>query len=471
MNRSLTLLGGFTAIVAAGLLTGSLVMSRVGSQTAAAVPAATVSYENLHGIGVLVPDDDPTGLVFLVSDTGGINDADRDLAARLVDAGLIVMPVDLDRWRSELEAGAEPGDECLYLGSDIEGIAKETLRTLALDTYFHPVVVGRGAGATFAYASVADAPDATVAGGVGLRATPSVRSRLPVCEGAKATPAAGGTFAYDRAAAIPNPFTFVDAEGTDKATALAAPFQAGTVIERDGDSAADDAVAAAVAIAAADSNGLPIVVSKPKGDPVAVAIFVSGDGGWRDLDKTIGDWLTAHGVEVIGVDALRYFWSEKTPEEMAADIATMLGDANPKAGVPVALLGYSFGADTLPFAYGHLPQAWTDKISLIGLLAPSQQTGFQISVGGWLGLSTGDHAVVPAIQTMPPPKVLCVYGTEDEEDNACLDPALASVTKLGIEGGHHFDGNYDAMAERILAAIRGGPAAALSAPVAPTSNP
>ncbi|WP_062207850.1 AcvB/VirJ family lysyl-phosphatidylglycerol hydrolase [Aureimonas sp. AU12] len=466
MKRSLPLLAGLLALVLAGLLFGAALMSRVGWQTAAAVPAATVSYENLRQVGVLVPSEDPVGLAVLVSDTGGIAQADRDLAADLVNAGLIVLPVDLDRWRGELEAEADSGDDCIYPGSDIEGIAKETLRALDLDTYFHPVVVGRGAGGAFAYTAVADAPAATVAGGVALGATPTLRSKLPICAGAKATPAAGGSFSYERTAALPAPFTFVDAAGTAAATPMAEPLTAGTVIAN-GDEAVNATVAAASAIAEADSTALPIVVGKPAGEPTGVVVFVSGDGGWRDLDKTIGDWLTAHGIEVIGVDALRYFWSEKTPEEMGADIATMLGNANPKTGVPVALLGYSFGADTLPFAYAHLPQVWADRVGLVGLLAPSKETGFQISVGGWLGLSTGDKPVVPAISAIPAAKVLCVYGTEDDEDNACTDPALAALTKLPIEGGHHFDGNYEALAERLLAALRTGPAAALAAPKAP----
>ncbi len=48
-----------------------------------------------------------------------------------------------------------------------------------------------------------------------------------------------------------------------------------------------------------------------------------------------------------------------------------------------------------------------------------------------------------------------MYGSE-EDDTACIEPKLAAFTKLPIEGGHHFDGNYDALAARLLAALRGG---------------
>ncbi|WP_062111940.1 virulence factor family protein [Aureimonas sp. AU40] len=464
MKRAPLLLAALLTPILLGGVGAGILLSRVKSNAAAAVPAAVVTYENMAGVPVFEPDSDPVGLTVLLSDEGGIAREDRELAAKLVDGGQIVVQIDLVRWRAALEEGIEDGDDCIYLGSDIEGIAKEALRALELQTYFHPVVVGRGVGGTVAYAAVADTPAATMAGGVALNAAPSARSTLPVCAGAKATPAGRGGFAYDRTADLIQPFVFIEPEGHSTDLAPTAPYKAATVVAKDPATAMDAVVAAADNISQADNSALPIIVTKPKGEPIAVALFFSGDGGWRDLDKTIGDWLSEHGVEVIGVDALRYFWSEKTPEQMATDMETMLGKANPKPGVPVALLGYSFGADTLPFAYPKLPQIWTDRIDLIGLLAPSQKTGFEISVGGWLGMSTGASDVVNALKAVPVSKLLCIYGTEDEADTACLAPQLADAAKLSIEGGHHFDGNYEALAERLLNAIKSGPAAALAAP-------
>ncbi len=75
----------------------------------------------------------------------------------------------------------------------------------------------------------------------------------------------------------------------------------------------------------AKNEALPIVDLPAKdGKADMIAVFYSGDGGWRDLDKSIGEWLQAHGVHVIGVDSLRYFWSERTPEEIANDTTAMI---------------------------------------------------------------------------------------------------------------------------------------------------
>ncbi|MER9171747.1 virulence factor [Mesorhizobium australicum] len=57
----------------------------------------------------------------------------------------------------------------------------------------------------------------------------------------------------------------------------------------------------------------------------------------------------------------------------------------------------------------------------------------------------GDHPVAPAIATIPPGRVLCVYG-EDEHDTACTDPLLSGIKTLKTKGGHHFDEDYPAPA-------------------------
>ena len=44
------------------------------------------------------------------------------------------------------------------------------------------------------------------------------------------------------------------------------------------------------------------------------AIVMSGDGGWAGLDKDVAQALSAHGIPVVGLDSLRYFWSPRTPE-------------------------------------------------------------------------------------------------------------------------------------------------------------
>ena len=46
-------------------------------------------------------------------------------------------------------------------------------------------------------------------------------------------------------------------------------------------------------------------------------------------------------------------------------------------------------------------------------------------------------------------RVQCVYG-DQETDTLCRDPALARAEIIRTTGSHHFDGDYPALARKIL---------------------
>jgi type IV secretory pathway VirJ component len=60
-------------------------------------------------------------------------------------------------------------------------------------------------------------------------------------------------------------------------------------------------------------DDLPLAEIPAARSPVALAAILSGDGGWRDIDKRIGAVLAQGDIGVVGLDSLRYFWSAKTP--------------------------------------------------------------------------------------------------------------------------------------------------------------
>jgi type IV secretory pathway VirJ component len=47
---------------------------------------------------------------------------------------------------------------------------------------------------------------------------------------------------------------------------------------------------------------------------------------------------------------------------------------------------------------------------------------------------------------------VCVYG-QDERNSLCPELAPAHVRPIALSGGHHFGGDYDALAARILDAV------------------
>jgi type IV secretory pathway VirJ component len=181
------------------------------------------------------------------------------------------------------------------------------------------------------------------------------------------------------------------------------------------------------------------------------AVIYSGDGGWRDLDKEIGEYFAAHGTPTVGVDSLRYFWRAKDPSEVAADLARIVRHYQEAWNArEVLLVGYSFGAGILPFAMNRLPPDERAAVVQISLLGLEPRAPFEIAVTGWLGgLSSDAPAVLPELAKLDLTRVQCFYG-EEEEQTLCPNAGLAAAEIVRTTGGHHFDGDYAALAQRIL---------------------
>jgi type IV secretory pathway VirJ component len=398
-----------------------------------------------------VPRERDGSIVVLFSGADGFDRALQGAAWRLAESGVIVVGVDLPTYLAKL--ASEAG--CAYVVGDVEELAHRLEREQGLVRYRLPVLAGVGAGATLAYATLAQAPAATVAGAAGIDPAPTLATKAPICPGAPATPAAGGGFSYGAIAELPGwwrvslPAGASPTPGSPAVVETAAP----------GASASDRLVTLVSDAVGADEDaaqtGLSVVEYPSESGSDVLAIIYSGDGGWRDLDKQIGEYLAARGLPVVGVDSLRSFWSHKTPEEMAADLDDLIETYGERWGTKhVVLIGYSFGAGILPFAIEHLPAADRARIVLIALLGVEPRADFEIHFTGWLGQEPDATApeVLPALLKLDLSRVQCFYG-EDEEDSLCRLPALAAAEVIRTSGGHHFDGDYEALAQRVLDGI------------------
>jgi type IV secretory pathway VirJ component len=184
------------------------------------------------------------------------------------------------------------------------------------------------------------------------------------------------------------------------------------------------------------------------------AILMSGDGGWAGIDQDIAAALTANGIPVVGLDSLRYYWTARTPDGLAADtdelIRYYLAHLDKKR---VLLIGYSQGADVLPFAVNRLPAATRANVALAAILGMSEHALFEFHVSSWISDSNSGPATMPEVERITGIPVLCIYGA-DEKDSLCpkLDPK--KITIVEVKGGHHFDGNYAELAQHILEAAK-----------------
>lgn len=207
----------------------------------------------------------------------------------------------------------------------------------------------------------------------------------------------------------------------------------------------------------ANLSDLPLVEVPARGNAPQFAILLSGDGGWAGLDKHVSAALAARGVPVVGLDSLRYFWSARTPEGVAKDVDRVLSHYASQWNRQQALLiGYSQGANVLPFAFNRLPEGSQQLVVQNVMISLSRTASFQFHVSNWIRDDPQGIPILPEVEKLKAAGTLCIYGKDD--DSLCPDIPPANARVEAFPGGHHLDGAYDKVADLILAGVPGAEA-------------
>jgi type IV secretory pathway VirJ component len=216
------------------------------------------------------------------------------------------------------------------------------------------------------------------------------------------------------------------------------------------------------------------VYEVPAGDRQGdrVAILLTGDGGWAGLDQDLAAELASKGVSVAALSSVRYFWQTRTPEQSAADVARLIDHFLPVWHAQrVLLIGYSFGADALPFIWNRLPLRLQERVDSMSLLGLSASANFEIRVAGWLQRSGGgDLATLPELQRISGLPLLCVYGSA-ESDSLCPSLQLPNASAVVIGSGHHFGGETGEIADAVLRVAGSRAHRAGNLPLKPRTEP
>ncbi len=355
---------------------------------------------------------------------------------------------------------AASNSRCAQLVGDTEGFSRQIQREHAGAEYFFPIVAGVGKGGAVAGAILAQAPDATLLGAVSL----DPWGVLEVSHGWCPCVASRGDAYAPQNFRVPTLKQFwVVALSPSISFAARAHFETLSTlvpqmdVQRLDAPARSQTIASLIALHLVDDDfsrvaGLPLVELPASPPSRRMAIFFSGDGGWRDIDRTIGENLQSMGVSVVGWDSVRYFWSKKTPEQTAADLSAVISAYSAKWHTDkVALIGFSFGADVLPFLYDRLRPALKAHVSLLSLLSLGQAADWEIRVAEWLGAppSAAAKAVGPVIQRISGKLIQCFYGNLDT-GSYCPELVRQGAEVIEKKGVHHFDGDYVLMAHQIL---------------------
>jgi type IV secretory pathway VirJ component len=450
-------------------------------------PAGTATHLN-HGrfkdLLVYEPSGAPTSFVLLLSGDEGWNSLADTVARQLVRQGAMVAGIDWPKFKANLEAD---GDQCVFPDGDLENLSHFVQAYFHTASYLSPILVGVSSGAALAYAMLAQAPRNTFAAALTFSFCPSLDLAKPLCKGSglesiRRSRGRGVEFAPIKN--LSNPW--VDLQGANDRVcpvAAARDFIAqihGAAIAMLPNAGLDAASVpdwlpqftatynklatqnptTHTAPPPAGLSDLPIV--EVPAQPVAAqpnaartdafAIIMSGDGGWAGLDQDVASALSGKGIPVVGLDSLRYYWSARTPDGLAADTDRIIRYYLAHFGKQrVLLIGYSQGADVLPFAVNRLPESTRARVALVAVMGMSEHALFEFHVSSWIADSNSGPETLPEINRISGIPVLCIYGA-DEADSLCpkLDPKKFNVVRL--KGGHHFDGDYANLAQQILAA-------------------
>jgi type IV secretory pathway VirJ component len=455
----------------------------------AAAPGDTLQYGRFGTVTLYRTSPHPKHVVLFLSGDGGWNLGVVDMAKTLASLGSLVVGIDFPYFEKKLEATKEA---CHYPASDLELLSKYVQKKLDYPNYVTPVVVGYSSGATMAYAVAVQAPPNTFDGAISMGFCPDLPLKTPLCKGqglawgpgpkgkgVSFLPATNLEIPWVAFQGLTDQVCFpADVEkyvkqvkgaeivtlpkvghGFSKPQNWEPQFrQAFTKIVADDDKPAAAAPAGTegrpkAAPAPKELGNLPVVEVPAKGQSDTLALFISGDGGWAQLDRSVSEVLAAKGVPVVGLNSLKYFWSPHTPESTAADIARILRyylAAWKKE--KVILVGYSFGADVLPPVANRLPADLLERVKLLALIGPSHTATFEFHVGDWLGIG-GDKGlpIAAEVKKLQGKRFVCLYGEDEGKESLCpaIDPQ-PGVKGVVLPGSHHFGGRYDLLADPIL---------------------
>ncbi|HOW57938.1 MAG TPA: AcvB/VirJ family lysyl-phosphatidylglycerol hydrolase [Smithellaceae bacterium] len=438
-----------------------------------------MEYGRFGKLSIYRNSNQPSQVVLFVSGDGGWNLGVKDMARSLADLDALVVGIDLMAYFRNIKNSSE---YCVYSAAEFESVSKFVQKNLGFSQYRIPVLVGYSSGATFVYAVMVQAPYNTFQGAISLGFCPKLNMQPALCQsnglkwrkGPKqemeiqpftgtAKPWIVFQGADDQVCDPGVTSDFVKKTNSGKLILLP-HIGHGFSVQKNWlpqfkeaflDLTASESKGSKTPEQANTLGDLPLVeVPAKQSGKDFMAVLLTGDGGWAGLDQEVSAELARRGIPVAGLSTLKYFWTARTPDSSAKDLERIIRYClSLWKKDKVVLIGYSFGADVLPFMVSRLPQDLSSKTALVVLLGPSSRANFEFHLSDWLGGAENKGLpTLPEIKKLSGTKILCLYGNEDAE---CICPQISQsgATSEMMSGAHHFDGNYTAVVDKILAEL------------------
>jgi type IV secretory pathway VirJ component len=426
------------------------------SSDAPAKPVIEMEVMEQAGFGkvsVRVPPDDPKGVVLLLTGSAGPDAQLNKLADDIAGLNYVVASIDSNSALFQ-KMGSAQGVH------DVTTRLLELNKTLAdkhdLDDDMLPLIAGYGSGGTHVYEVLAQAAANSFHAGISLDFCPGADADALKPAAHLATtwfvfqhaPACNAEVATRFVQAVSNARLDDSASVEENPASAQRPWASALSILQWLDPSIDDQLQADEKVPGVPLIEIPAEKYHPGGRMV---VLLSGDGGWAELDSSVSAKLSELGFSVVGWDSLSYFWRAKTPEQAGSDLVRVLRRYQ-QLWQPgkISLVGYSFGANVLPFMANHLPSDLRALVDRIVLLSPEQQASFEFHLSSWVnGPAENTVPLLPELSRLRWTNVLCISG-DTEDSDTCRSFAAQGVSVASLPGNHHFDEDYPKLAKRIV---------------------
>src|SRR5664280_537196 len=382
----------------------------------------------------------------------------------------LVVGVDLKQYYKTLK---ERTDDCYNVAADFVELATEVEKKYDFPDYKPPVLMGYSGGGTIVFGILAQARPGTFIGGISIGFNPHFELPKMLCQNnglSESVDIPGKRYLFQPGERLGNPWIVIQNEA-DKANsyALVSDFISKTknaelvTIPKEvkGTARRNDLLtewknAFSRLITRYEKDKPPVVnIDQVKNIPVVltnsriedrkapIALVVSGDGGWYSFEQLISDNMAKQGIPTIGLDSKKYFWKRRTPEETASDMDKVLNYYGKLWGRDkFVLIGYSLGAEIVPFIVNRLPEETKSRIESVVLLSPATTTDFEIHISNMLGMGNRQnvyHTIDEIIKAQSIPTLIIFGDGEKTEIPALLSKTSVVIRK--IPGDHHYKFN------------------------------
>lgn len=456
-----------------------------------AMVADTVSFGTFGKVLIYKPVSVVNSVVLFISGEKGWNHDAMEMANPIINQGAIVVGIDIRYYLKKLTAEHLA---CYYPAGDLEELSLMLQKKYKLSQYFKPILIGYSSGATLVYGALAQAPANTFKGALALAFSADIAVNKPLCRGSglKQHPLrVGKLYHLEPSDRLSEPFIILHGS-RDKVCSLAVTqefskhLNSGKLIELQGVGHEFSLTSAwlgqfteafriilnapSFAERKASQNQLlhsqklvplagdfpVVIISAPRNDTRPMVFLISGDGGWTSFDNAIAEALATKGMPVAGLDAQKYFWNAKTPEETSMAISRaiqhFMQQWNTKKFV---LAGYSFGACVVPFIADRLPAFQKELLQGVFCLSPDVNADFEIHISDMLNLGNLNepynvpHEIAKIKQLHP----VCIFGIkENAKTRTQFAETVARI--ITLPGDHHYNDDPAVAADAIIKEIK-----------------